>query len=76
MPQIVEVLPTAGASTNPLGMTFGATATIEFNNIPERIRNKDIPGIELTMVDYAGVYLEKGPLKALVPWSSITVLIY
>lgn len=71
----LEVTPTAGASTNPLGITFGSTAKLEIHP-PEQLINKDITGVSLTMVDAVGVYLTKGPLSALVPWSQIIVLIY
>lgn len=71
-----ELIPTAGASTNPLGITFGATATIEFVQVPEKLLNKDVTGIELTMVDQVGAYVHKGPLNALIPWSNVASFIY
>jgi hypothetical protein len=76
MPQQLQLTPTAGASTNPLGITFGATATIEFLSIPEKLLNKNVSGIELTMVDTVGAYVNKGPLNALIPWSNILSFIY
>lgn len=71
-----DLIPTAGASTNPLGITFGATAIIEFREIPEKLLNKDVSGIELTMVDQVGVYVHRGPLNALIPWSNIASFIF
>lgn len=72
----LEVLPTTGASTNPLGITFGATATIEFIQTPEKLLNKSIANIDLTMVDTVGAYLSKGTLKALIPWSNMISFTY
>lgn len=72
----IQLTPTPGASSNPLGISFGATATLEFVQTPERVINKDVSGIELTMVDMVGVYLQKGPLEALIPWSNVVSLIY
>lgn len=71
MTTAIIINPTAGASTNPQGITFGATAQLEFISIPERVINKDISGIELT-----GLYLHKGPLQALIPWSNVMSLVY
>ena len=76
MPVQLETTPTAGASSNPLGITFGSTATIEFKMTPEKLLNKDVSGVELTMVDMVGVYVHKGPLDALIPWSNIVSFIY
>lgn len=72
----ITVNPTAGASTNPLGITFGATAMLEFYQLPERLINKDITNLELTMVDTTGVYLHKGVLNAVIPWSAIIAMQY
>lgn len=72
----LTVNPTPAASTNPLGITFGATAIIEFIQTPERLLNKDVSGVELTMVDSTGAYVEKGPLNALLPWSNILSFVY
>lgn len=76
MPYELQVTPTAGASTNPLNITFGSSATIEFAQTPEKLLNKDVTGIELTMVDTAGAYVHKGPLSALIPWSNVLSFIY
>lgn len=76
MPLTIEVNPTAAASTNPLGITFGSTAEVEFKQLPEKLLNKDVSGIELTAVDEIGIYLHKGPLYALVPWGALVTLIY
>ena len=76
MPYVLECIPTPGASTNPLGITFGATADLEFISTPERLINKDVSGIELIMVDLTGVYLHKGPLNALIPWDNVASLVY
>lgn len=72
----LEVLPTTGASTNPLGITFGATATIEFIQTPEKLLNKSIANIDLTMVDTVGAYLTKGTYNALIPWSNMISFSY
>lgn len=72
----VIVTPTAGASTNPLGITFSTSATIEFVQTPEKLLNKDVSGLELTMVDTVGAYVSKGPLNALLPWCNIISFIY
>lgn len=72
----IEVTPTAGASTNPLGITFGASATIEFAQVPKNLLNKDVTGIELTKVDLAGAHLHKGPLNALIPWANMISFVY
>lgn len=72
----ITVNPTPAASTNPLGITFGATAQLEFSKTPEKLINKDVSGIELVMVDTVGVYLHKGALNALIPWSDIIVMQY
>ena len=72
----IELTPTAGASTNPLGITFGASAELEFSQTPEKVLNKNITGIELTMVDTVGVYVHKGPLNAVIPWGNILSLVY
>ena len=71
MSQSVTVNPTAGASTNPLGITFGATARLEFKMLPEKLQNRDVIGIDLTMVDTVGLYISKGPLKAIIPWGAL-----
>lgn len=71
MSQTITVNPTAGASTNPLGITFGATAKLEFKMLPEKLINKDVTGINLTMIDTVGIYLNKGPLRALIPWGAL-----
>lgn len=76
MPQQLQLTPTAGASTNPLGITFGATATIEFKMTPEKLLNKDVSDVELTMVDTVGAYVSKGPLNAIIPWSNIISFIF
>lgn len=76
MAQEVTLSPTAGASTNPLGITFGATATMELLNIPEKIMNKNISGIELVKIDTTGIYVHKGPFNAIIPWSNIISFIY
>lgn len=76
MPYQLDCTPTAGASTNPLGITFGSVATLEFKTTPEKLLNKDVSGIELTMVDTAGAYVHKGPLNALLPWANIISMIY
>lgn len=76
MARTLIVEPTPAASTNPQGITFGATAVIEFKNIPERILNKEITGVALTKIDLTGLYVNKGPLSALIPWSSIVDLQY
>ena len=72
----ITVNPTPAASTNPLGITFGATAQLEFVQSPEKLINKDVSGIELVMVDTVGVYLHRGALNALIPWSDIIVMQY
>lgn len=71
-----EVLPTAAASTNPLGITFGSTADIEVDLVPEKLINKSISNIDLDMVDSVGIYLSKGTFSALIPWSRVIVLSY
>lgn len=71
MSQTMTVTPTAGASSNPLGITFGSTAIIEFKMTPEKILNKDVSGIQLTMVDTVGAYVSKGPFNALIPWCNM-----
>jgi len=76
MSNAITINPTPGASTNPLGITFGATAKLEFMEVPERVLNKDISGIELTAVDLTGLYLHKGPLNAVIPWSNVVSLVY
>lgn len=76
MSNLITVIPTTGASTNPLGITFGSTAIIEFLRLPEKLINKDISNLELSMVDTVGAYIQKGALKALLPWSSILSFIY
>lgn len=76
MARTQTVEPTPAASTNPLGITFGATAEIEFIQMPEKLLNKDITGLELTKIDEIGLYVEKGPLNAFVPWSAIIDLQY
>lgn len=72
----LEVTPQAGATPNPLGITFGASATIEFIQTPEKLLNKDISGVELVTVDAAGAYVTKGPLNALIPWGNVLSFIY
>ena len=72
----LEVIPKAGATPNPLGITFGATATIEFIQTPEKLLNKSITGIELVTVDATGAYVTKGPLNAILPWSNIISFVY
>lgn len=72
----LEVLPTTGASTNPLGITFGATATIEFIQTPEKILNKTVLNVSLTMVDTVGAYLTKGTYNTLIPWSNMISFSY
>lgn len=72
----LEVSPQAGATPNPLGITFGSTATIEFIQIPEKLLNKDVTGIELITVDAAGAYVNKGPLNALIPWGNVISFVY
>lgn len=76
MTTAITINPTAGASTNPQGISFGATAQLEFIAIPEKVINKDISGIELTAIDLTGLYLHKGPLLALIPWSNVMSLVY
>lgn len=76
MARTLQVEPQAGATPNELGITFGSTATIEFLMTPERLINKDVSGVELITVDLAGVYVTKGPLKALIPWSNIISFVY
>lgn len=72
----LTVAPTAGASTNTLGITFSTSATIEFVMTPEKIINKSISGIELTAIDVNGVYLHYASLYAFIPWSNIVSLAY
>ena len=72
----LEVTPQAGATPNDLGITFGATATIEFIQTPEKLLNKNVTGVELVTVDITGVYVTKGPLNALIPWSNMISFIY
>lgn len=72
----LEVTPQAGATPNPLGIVFGATATLEFVQTPEKLLNKNVTGVELVTVDTAGAYVTKGPLNALIPWSNMISFIY
>ena len=72
----LQLTPQAGATPNPLGITFGATVTVEFIQTPEKLLNKNITGIELVTVDTAGAYVTKGPLNALLPWGNIISFIY
>lgn len=72
----LEVTPQAGATPNDLGITFGATATLEFIQTPEKLLNKNVTGVELVTVDIAGAYVTKGPLNALIPWSNMISFIY
>lgn len=72
----LQTTPQAGAKPNPLGITFGATAQLEFAQTPEKLINKDVSEIELVMVDTVGVYLHKGPLSALIPWAAIITMQY
>ena len=76
MSQQIETSPTLGASTNSLGITFGSIATIEFKMTPEKLLNKDVSGIELTMVDTVGIYVHKGSLDALIPWGNVVSFIF
>jgi len=76
MSQTLQVTPQPGATPNPLNITFGATATIEFVQTPERLLNKDVTGVELITVDFAGAHVTKGPLKALVPWANMISFVY
>ena len=76
MSQTLTVIPTVAASTNPLNITFGATAIIEFKMTPERLLNKDVSGVALDMVDTVGAYVSKGPLSAFIPWSNIMSFVY
>lgn len=76
MAEKLIVVPTVGASSNPLGIIFGATATIEFIYTPEKILNKDVSGVQLTMVDSVGAYVTKGPFNALIPWSNMISFVY
>lgn len=76
MPTIIETTPDAGATPNALGIVFGATAEIELINIPEMIINKSVTGLVIDTVDATGVYLSKGTLSAMIPWSNIKILIY
>lgn len=72
----LQITPQAGATPNPLGIVFSSSATIEFVQIPEKLLNKDVTGIELVTVDATGAYVTKGPLNALLPWSNILSFIY
>lgn len=76
MAKTIELIPTAGASSNPLGISFGATAELEFNIEPERIVNKNLTGVSLTMVDLTGVYVSKGIIRAFIPWSNVLSFVY
>ena len=70
------VTPTASASTNPQGITFGPLAVIELSLAPEKLINKDLTGLELTKIDLTGIYLSKGVLAALIPWAQIIAIQY
>jgi len=72
----LEVTPQAGATPNDLGITFGATATLEFVQTPEKLLNKNVTGIELVTVNTAGAYVTKGSFNALLPWGNIISMVY
>lgn len=76
MPYQLQLIPQPGATPNPLGITFGASATIEFAETPERLLNKNITDVDLVTVDSVGAYVTRGPLNALLPWSNIVSFVY
>lgn len=76
MANVIEVIPLASASTNPLGITFSATAEIEFIELPEKLVNKTIANLELKSVDATGLILTKSTLQAFIPWSIIKSVVF
>lgn len=65
-----------GASVNDYGITFNSYATIEFIVTPEMLKNKDVEGISLDAINDLGALVSKGPVNALIPWSSIVAMVY
>lgn len=72
----ITTTPTTEASTNPLGITFGTSVDVEFIQAPKKLLNSDVTGLQLTMIDNVGIYLNKGQLNAIIPWSAIISFIY
>lgn len=72
----INLAPQVSASTNPLGITFGATAYVQLRDDPKVILNKTLGTINLDAVDETGIFLSKGALSAIIPWSNILVFTY
>jgi hypothetical protein len=72
----IDLAPQSSASTNPWGITFGATAYCQIKEDPKIILNKNLGIVNLDAIDETGLFLSKGQLSAVIPWSNIIVFTY
>ena len=76
MADIILLTPAAGASTNPLSLSFSGTVELQFIFTPEDYINKNTSGLNLYAVNEAGVVVEKSSNYSFIPWANIAHIAY